>query len=132
MKPCQYRTSPEDKPRVSLAMSDWNTGRHLTPQCNVKSWFWVQFPNCTSEQGPVCHLMATPKHEQGDLFNFFLNCPVSLMPNSLSFIYRFDFNTSNKLLSFSTLPCFEFINNLWLSDLLPQSCPFLLGEIPLS
>lgn len=30
MKPCQGRTSPEDKPRVSLAVSNWNTKRHPT------------------------------------------------------------------------------------------------------
>lgn len=47
------------------------------PQCVVLSWFWVQFPNCTSEKGFVCHLTATQKHEQKDLINFLLNCCLS-------------------------------------------------------
>lgn len=46
--------------------------------------------------------MANHKRYQEDLFNFFLNCSVSLMSHLHSIIYRFDFNANkNQIIQIS-------------------------------
>lgn len=77
MKPCLCRTSPEDEPKVTLAVSNRNNGRHLTSAVYRVALVLMQFLHYTSEQGSMRHLMATRKHEKEDLFNFFLNCHFS-------------------------------------------------------
>lgn len=113
MKPWQCWTSPRISPGLAW-LSLMGTLGSSWPLQVLGAISKQEIP----EQGPVLDFLATQKHEQEDLSNYFLNFPVSQMSHSLSIIHIFAFNTNKNLLSFSTLPSLRFITELWLSGLL--------------
>lgn len=118
MKPWQCWTSPRIRAGLAWLSLMGTLGSSWPLQCSVVLVLGATSKQEIPEQGPVLDFLATQKHEQEDLFNYFLNFPVSQMSHSFSIIHIFAFNTNKNLLSFSTLPSLRFVTDLWLSGLL--------------
>lgn len=132
MKPWHCWTWPRISPGLAWLSLMGILGSSWPLQCSVVLVLGTFSKQEIPEQGAVLDFLATQKHEQKDLSNFLLNCPVSQASHSLSIVHTFDFNTNKNLFCFSTFPSFKIITDLCLSGLLLHLVHFTQKKIPLN